>query len=56
MRIFASDMVKKMMGRFGIPEDEPIQNRLVSRSIEAAQTKIEGLILMLENTCLITMT
>ncbi len=42
MRVFASDTVKSMMGRLGIPEDEPIQNRLVSRSIESAQEKIEG--------------
>ncbi|MBI3632877.1 MAG: preprotein translocase subunit SecA [Candidatus Vogelbacteria bacterium] len=43
MRIFASDMVKRMMGKVGIREDEAIQNRFVSRSIEAAQTKIEGI-------------
>lgn len=43
MRIFASDMVKNMMNRAGIPEDEPIQNRFVSKSIETAQSKIEGL-------------
>ncbi|MBI1975496.1 MAG: preprotein translocase subunit SecA [Candidatus Vogelbacteria bacterium] len=42
MRIFASDTVKKLMGTFGIPEDEAIESRLVSRSIEAAQTKVEG--------------
>ncbi len=42
MRVFASDSIKNMMGRFGIPEDEPIQNRFVSRSIESAQEKIEG--------------
>ena len=42
MRIFASDMIKKMMGRFGIPEDQPIENRLITRSLETAQTKIEG--------------
>ena len=42
MRVFAADTIKKMMGRFGIPEDEPIENRLVTRSLEAAQTKIEG--------------
>lgn len=42
MRVFASDMIKKMMGRFGIPEDEPIANGLVSRALETAQTKIEG--------------
>ncbi len=42
MRIFASDMVKKMMQRFSIPEDEPIENSLITKSLESAQTKIEG--------------
>ncbi|MDO8492551.1 MAG: preprotein translocase subunit SecA, partial [bacterium] len=42
MRIFASDTIKTMMGRFGIAEDEPIENRLITRSLESAQTKIEG--------------
>ena len=42
MRIFASDTVKKLMNRFGIPEDEPIENSLITRSLESAQTKIEG--------------
>lgn len=42
MRIFAPDSIKGLMGRFGIPEDEPIQNSLVSRALESAQTKIEG--------------
>ncbi len=42
MRVFASDMVKSMMGRLGIAEDEPIQSRLVTRSLESAQEKIEG--------------
>jgi preprotein translocase subunit SecA len=42
MRVFASDTIKNMMGRFGIPEDEPIQNKLVTRALESAQTKIEG--------------
>ena len=31
-----------MMGRFGIPEDEPIENSMVTRALESAQTKIEG--------------
>ena len=31
------------MARFKIPEDEPIEHRLVSRAIENAQEKIEGL-------------
>lgn len=42
MRIFASDMVKGMMGRLGIKEDEPIQSSMVSRALESAQEKIEG--------------
>src|SRR3989344_5377555 len=43
MRVFASDTIKKMMGRFGIPEDEPIENSLITRSLETAQTKFEGI-------------
>lgn len=42
MRVFASDVIKSMMGRFGIPEDEPIENRMITRALENAQTKIEG--------------
>ena len=42
MRVFASDSIKSMMGRFGIPEDQPIENKLITRSLEQAQTKIEG--------------
>ena len=43
MRVFASDTVKGLMGRIGIPEDLPIENPLLNRSLEAAQKKIEGL-------------
>ncbi len=42
MRVFAPDSIRGLMGRFGIPEDEPIQNSLVTRALESAQTKIEG--------------
>ncbi|MEK7650683.1 MAG: preprotein translocase subunit SecA [Patescibacteria group bacterium] len=42
-RVFAAERVKGLMGRFGIPEDEPIQAKMVSRAIESAQGKIEGL-------------
>ena len=41
-RIFGPDRIKNMMGSFGVPEDQPIEHRLVSRAIEAAQKKIEG--------------
>ncbi len=42
MRVFASDTVKAMMGRLGIPEDQPIENGMITRSLESAQRKIEG--------------
>ncbi|MFZ2253476.1 MAG: preprotein translocase subunit SecA [Minisyncoccia bacterium] len=42
MRVFASDTVKNMMGRFGIPEDQPIENSMITHSLESAQKKIEG--------------
>ncbi|MEK7134614.1 MAG: preprotein translocase subunit SecA [Patescibacteria group bacterium] len=42
MRVFASDAVKSMMGKFGIPEDEAIENRFITKALETAQTKIEG--------------
>ncbi|KKW12532.1 MAG: Protein translocase subunit SecA [Parcubacteria group bacterium GW2011_GWA2_49_9] len=42
MRVFAADTIKSVMGKFGIPEDEPIENRMITRSLESAQTKIEG--------------
>ena len=42
MRVFASDSIKKMMGRFGIPEDQPIENRMITNALEKAQEKIEG--------------
>jgi len=43
MRIFASDTVKGMMGKLGLKEDEPIQNKIISRSLENAQSRIEGM-------------
>ena len=43
MRIFSTDLVKNMMGRLGIPEDQPIQNKIITKSLESAQEKIEGL-------------
>jgi preprotein translocase subunit SecA len=43
MRVFASDTLKRVMGTFKIPEDEPIFNSMITRSLEKAQTKIEEL-------------
>lgn len=42
MRIFGGERVKKMMDTLGVEEDQPIENSLVSKSIESAQKKIEG--------------
>jgi preprotein translocase subunit SecA len=42
MRIFGGDQIKGLMDRLSIPEDQPIENKLVSRAIEQAQVKVEG--------------
>jgi preprotein translocase subunit SecA len=42
MRIFGGERIKALMERFNFPEDEPIENVLIAKSIEGAQTKIEG--------------
>ena len=42
MRRFGGEKMKNMMTTLGLPEDEPIQNALISKTIESAQSKIEG--------------
>jgi len=42
MRIFGGDKIKSLMDALKIPEDEPIEAKLVSKAIEEAQSKIEG--------------
>lgn len=42
LRIFGSDRLKNLMKTLRWPEDIPIEARMVSKSIEAAQSKIEG--------------
>lgn len=42
MRRFGGDKMKSMMDRLGLPEDQPIQNAIISKTIENAQNKIEG--------------
>jgi preprotein translocase subunit SecA len=42
MRVFGGERVKNLMGTFGIPEDQPIEMRMISRQLESAQTRIEG--------------
>ncbi len=43
MRLFGGDRMKKLMGTLGLPDDQPIESKIVSNSIEQAQKKIEGL-------------
>jgi preprotein translocase subunit SecA len=42
MRIFGGDRMKSIMTTLNLPEDMPIENRLISKSIESAQKKVEG--------------
>lgn len=42
LRIFNGETMKRIMERFNFPEDEPIEARMVNRSIEGAQRKVEG--------------
>jgi preprotein translocase subunit SecA len=42
MRLFGADRIKGMMERLGLPEDMPIENGLITRSIESAQKRVEG--------------
>lgn len=42
MRIFNGERIQKIMGMLNIPEDEPITAKMVTRSIEGAQRKVEG--------------
>lgn len=42
MRIFGGEKVANLMNRLKVDEDVPIENRMVSRGLEAAQKKVEG--------------
>ena len=42
MRIFGGEQIGSLMDRLKLPEDQPIENSLVSRAIEQAQVKVEG--------------
>ena len=42
MRIFGGDRMKKIMTTLRLPEDMPIENKIISKSIESAQKKVEG--------------
>ncbi len=42
MRIFQGDRIKMLMTRLGVDEDTPIQTKAISKTLEAAQKRIEG--------------
>ena len=42
MRLFGGDSIAKIMGALKLPEDTPIEHRMVSKAIENAQGKVEG--------------
>ncbi len=42
MRIFGSERMKSIMQTLKLPEDMPIENGIISKSIESAQKKVEG--------------
>ena len=42
MRIFGGDRMKNIMTTLKVPEDMPIENKFISKSIESAQMKVEG--------------
>jgi len=43
MRIFGGDKIKSLMGLLKIPEDQPIEAKMISGAIKSAQSKIEGM-------------
>ncbi len=42
MRIFGGDRIASIMNRLAVDDDTPIENRLISKSLEGAQKKVEG--------------
>ncbi len=42
MRLFGSERIQKMMETLGIPDDEPIDQKMLSGAIENAQKKVEA--------------
>lgn len=42
MRIFGGERIAAIMNRLKVDDETPIENRIISRSLEAAQKKVEG--------------
>lgn len=42
MRIFQGERIARLMEILGVPEDQPIQDKRVSKTLESAQKRVEG--------------
>jgi len=42
MRLFGSQRIGNIMERLGVPDDQPIEHNLISKSIETAQKQVEA--------------
>lgn len=42
MRIFGGERIGAIMDRLGVDDETPIENRIISKSLEGAQKKVEG--------------
>lgn len=42
LRIFGNERMSAVMERLGLPDDQAIENRFITRSLEGAQKKVEG--------------
>lgn len=42
MRVFGGDKIASIMQRLGVDDETPIENRMISKSLEAAQKRVEG--------------
>ena len=42
MRIFQGERIATLMERLGVPDDQPIQHKSVSKTLETAQKRVEG--------------
>ncbi len=42
MRVFGGDRIGSVMDRLGVDDETPIENRIISKSLEGAQKKVEG--------------
>jgi preprotein translocase subunit SecA len=43
MRIFGSERIASVMDKLGMEEDQPIEHQIISRAIEGAQKRVEGI-------------